>query len=86
MEIENPERYLSEEGLDDLLPDPSIDYGELGAYDSVQLNMEEPLPPEWDDLARLHTIIRERKLFTVLEFGLGYSTIVMADAPVVESG
>jgi len=36
--------------------------------------------PEMDDLVRLHKLIRQRKVFTVLEFGVGYSTIVMADA------
>jgi len=33
-----------------------------------------------NDLVRLHKIIRERKIFNVLEFGTGYSTIIMADA------
>ncbi|MDH4318040.1 MAG: hypothetical protein OEV64_06590, partial [Desulfobulbaceae bacterium] len=37
-------------------------------------------PPEAGDLVRLHKLIRTRKFFTVLEFGVGYSTIVMADA------
>lgn len=39
-----------------------------------------PFVPEMDDLVRLHKLIRERKVFTVLEFGIGFSTIVMADA------
>lgn len=38
------------------------------------------IPPNYQDLARLHQTIRMRKAFTILEFGLGYSTIVMADA------
>jgi hypothetical protein len=32
------------------------------------------------DLARLHRLIRERMATTVLEFGVGFSTVVMADA------
>ena len=36
--------------------------------------------PEFPDLARLHLAVRSRKCFTVLEFGVGFSTLVMADA------
>jgi hypothetical protein len=38
------------------------------------------LPPDAGDLSRLHKIIRSRKVTTVLEFGVGCSTLVMADA------
>lgn len=36
--------------------------------------------PEIIDLVNLHKLIRKRKIFTILEFGVGYSSIVMADA------
>ncbi len=39
-----------------------------------------PLPPEFDDLIRLHFLIKSRKVTTVLEYGVGYSSIVLADA------
>jgi hypothetical protein len=39
-----------------------------------------PLPPELDDLIRLHYIVRTRKVRTILEFGGGKSTSVFADA------
>jgi hypothetical protein len=58
--------YLDEEGL---LPDL-----QHGASDG------ERIPPDYRDLARLHALIRSRRPFTVLEFGLGFSTMVMADA------
>ncbi len=32
------------------------------------------------DLARIHKILRKYKIFTVLEFGIGFSTVVIADA------
>lgn len=32
------------------------------------------------DLTRLHQLIRQRSNFTVLEFGVGYSTLIIADA------
>ena len=37
-------------------------------------------PPDLEDLVYLHRIVRARKSFTVLEFGLGYSTFILADA------
>jgi hypothetical protein len=36
--------------------------------------------PDAGDLARIHRLIRRRKSLTVLELGVGYSTIVIADA------
>ena len=39
-----------------------------------------PLSPELDDLCRLHYIAIARKATTILEFGVGKSTIIMADA------
>ncbi len=38
------------------------------------------IEPDIDDLVRLHHLVRERRAFTVLEFGTGYSTLVIADA------
>ena len=38
------------------------------------------IPADFRDLARLHRVIRDRQITTVLEFGVGYSTLVMADA------
>jgi len=49
-------------------------------FDAVDEGNLVPFEPVPEDLYRLHTLIRQRKVFNVLEFGLGYSTIVMADA------
>lgn len=49
-------------------------------YKAVDPNNVTPFPPELDDLTRLHFFIRNRKVTTILEFGLGKSTIVFADA------
>ena len=38
------------------------------------------IPIDREDLVRIHRLIRQRKCFTVLEFGVGFSTIVIADA------
>lgn len=58
------EAYLCAHGLDAVLVPPA---------DGV-------LPPDPDDLARLHRLVRSRRAFNVLEFGVGYSTLVIADA------
>ena len=49
----------------------------LGVND---MQVQEPYRPELRDLYRLHSIIRKKKRTTVLEFGVGWSTVVMADA------
>ena len=70
--------YLKKEGI--------LNYFEIGEeqfhgiFDAVDENNFVPFEPVPEDLYRLHTLIRRRKVFNVLEFGLGYSTIVMADA------
>jgi hypothetical protein len=52
----------------------------LGEYIDFASTNPVPFAPEPPDLERLHKIVRARKCFTVLEFGIGYSTIVIADA------
>jgi len=42
--------------------------------------IDDRILPDYRDLARLHTLIKARKVFTILEFGVGYSTFVMAHA------
>jgi len=40
----------------------------------------EAIAMDKSDLVRIHQLIRSRKCFTVLEFGVGFSTIIIADA------
>lgn len=37
-------------------------------------------PPDFDDLARLHAIVRKAKVINILEFGSGKSTLIMGKA------
>lgn len=77
---ERHREYIQVNGLDKLIDfTECIGYRE-GISDSVSATNKTPFPPQPADLVRLHKIIRQRKSFTVLEFGLGYSTLVMADA------
>jgi hypothetical protein len=47
---------------------------------SVDPNNLNPFPPEIDDLTRLHYLTTTRRVITILEFGIGKSTIVFNDA------
>jgi len=58
------QKYLSQKGVDGI-----FEKGNQGE-----------ISPKWDDLARLYKLVRERKPFQILEFGSGFSTIVMAYA------
>ncbi len=74
------EDYIKEQGLDQL-----IDFNENAEYrpgviDPVVNPLKIPIPPNIEDLIRIHQIIRTRKCFTALEFGVGYSTVLIADA------
>ena len=43
-------------------------------------NFSEPVEPEIDDLIRLHKICTDRRVTTILEFGVGWSTMIFLDA------
>jgi hypothetical protein len=48
--------------------------------ESVDVDNLESYPPNWEDLVRLHKLVIERKVTTILEFGSGYSTVILAHA------
>lgn len=78
--MKSAKEYLINEGIDAYFDlDQNSDFKE-NPFDAVSGQLKTPFPPVLDDLARLHQTIRKRKSLTVLEFGLGLSTIVMADA------
>jgi len=47
---------------------------------SVSAFEEKPLEPQIDDLCRLHWLALSRRAVSVLEFGSGFSTAILADA------
>jgi len=47
---------------------------------SVIPNESKPFEIKYDDLARLHYLILKRKVLITLEFGSGYSTVIIAHA------
>ena len=71
--------YIKDHKLD-LLLNSDVTPVEKSIYESVDPKVVVPKSPEWDDLVRLHKLVRSRKVTTVLEFGCGYSTVIFADA------
>lgn len=79
-QLKNNLDYITSEGLDKVVNfSDNLDY-KRNVSDAVSGELTIPIPPEVDDLVRLHKLIRSKKSFTVLEFGTGYSTFIIADA------
>ena len=71
--------YMKRHGLDKLIADDGA--GAAAAINaSVDPDIRVPFAPQWDDLVRLHRLVISRKVTTILEFGVGYSTVVLAHA------
>ncbi|MBF0369425.1 MAG: class I SAM-dependent methyltransferase [Magnetococcales bacterium] len=71
--------YIEQYDLKKVVPwsgEPS----DMSPNDSVDPNYNQPFYPDWPDLVRLHSLVLTRKVTTILEFGCGYSTLVMAHA------
>lgn len=51
-----------------------------GILEYLGQTITDQIKPNYSDLARLHQIVLQRKVFTILEFGIGWSTIVLAHA------
>lgn len=75
---DNFKEYILSEGLNKLVPF----FEDFIVKENSELtgDLNQPFPPQVADLVRLHKLVRERKSFTVLEFGVGYSTVILADA------
>ena len=75
------ESYFWEHQLNDVLGVESYSRPNMpGPNDTFLQEGAEPFGPDCADLSRLHAVITKRKALTVLEFGSGLSTLVMADA------
>lgn len=77
--------YSKKECLVSILGKHSEDLEDLKDKKNISLetvNPENQIPfeAEFDDLARLHHLVISRKVTTILEFGVGKSSIIFADA------
>lgn len=66
--------------LDELLKLDSINKSDKESIFDPVLNMSKKYNANIIDLARIYNLIKSNKPFTVLEFGVGFSTIVIAQA------
>jgi len=73
------EQFAELFGLTELFPESAVS-PEKSAFETVDPNHTQPYLPEWLDLTRLFALIRLRRVTSVLEFGCGFSTVVMAHA------
>jgi len=84
--LDDLSEYVADNQLDELLGVNLKDYGDASVkqvkspFYSVNPELLEAFPAELDDLSRLHFFVRSRKVTTILEFGLGKSTVVFDDA------
>ena len=74
-------QYSRKNNLSQLfIEDQDANYDAANEWATSSLAGGEAYPPDYDDLARLHAIVTERKIINVLELGSGKSTLVFADA------
>ena len=80
------ENHIKKNSLDKLLNISLENYGHIKEkishhpYHGVDTNLSSAIEPELDDLGRLHFLILSRNVTTILEFGVGKSTIIFNDA------
>ncbi len=77
---QNIDHYIHQNHLEELINFDRKQHHSLKPTDTITGLLKTPFPPEKQDLIRLHQLIRNRKPFIVLEFGVGYSTVIIADA------
>jgi len=84
--LQNYSEYLKEHPFHKNLSVNLEEYGELerkitrDTYYSVSPVIDTPYSVEMDDLIRLHYLVTSRKVTTILEFGVGQSSIVFDHA------
>ncbi len=72
--------YIKKHKLDDLIGYYEYDVKKHSLMETVDKSYMVPFFPDWSDLVRLHKTIIDKKIINVLEFGIGYSTLVMSHA------
>lgn len=76
----NYKKYFKQFKLDRLIDVKNFKTSNFSPSYIFENNNKTPYPPDLEDLIRIHYIITSRRVTTVLEFGVGYSTLFIADA------
>jgi hypothetical protein len=71
--------YAKAHGLDKLISFERVT-PQLSVTERVDSRVTEPYAADWIDLVRLHRLVLDRKVATILEFGVGKSTVILAHA------
>ena len=82
-DLDSYSNYLDRYPFHQLLGIDLDDYGNILEKRSKNVNLKqqaEPYPVELDDLIRLHWLVTSRRVTTVMEFGVGKSTITLNHA------
>lgn len=76
----DPEKYFETNKLYEIVGERKEEYKIDQRTRTIIKNYEQPFDPEYDDLSRLHYLSVKRKALTILEFGVGKSTLIFANA------
>ena len=74
----NYKDYYKDNSLDKLVHLDKMEKNNTSVYSNVDPKNVDPYPPDFNDLIRLHFLVNKFKSIKVLEFGVGYSTKVIA--------
>ena len=77
--------YINDHPIHHLLGIKLEEYGDLEKnerepFSSADPDLQEPHTTELDDLIRLHYLVKSKKVTTILEFGVGKSSIIFGHA------
>lgn len=78
--VESYVEAFSLRALQETLKEDQIPTVNMELLQAVSADELKPLTPEFDDLCRLHFLALSRRALNVLEFGSGFSTVIMASA------
>ena len=78
--VEEYKNFFSLQDLCKNIPEDDLMYKNNKLERTVSENENKPFEPEFEDLCRLHYLILSRRVLTALEFGSGFSTVIMAHA------
>jgi hypothetical protein len=83
IDSESIEKYIKLFNIDEICKKYEFDMLQsknIDLFRSVSSDEDKPFLPEYDDLCRLHFLALSRKCMNIMEFGSGFSTVVLADA------
>lgn len=78
--VDEYKSFFSLQDFCENIPEDNFEYKNNELERTVVENEQKPFEPEFNDLCRLHYLLLNRRVLTALEFGSGFSTVIMAHA------